>query len=385
MREHLSSALQLQSVEAYENLKASWQSVSSSATALFSSVAKVASDVAEHVKTRAREAKRQETRKSQQEKQAALKAIRDQAKSAADEIRSRVKPVVQDPVFLIENLKDVTLPAKEVKGVGEIPGWVQPWFIKDWQPGMDCLNDAALKKSLDTFAAQYRKLGDPSGRHQYNFNSAQAMVDSMFKQVTPPSVLDLEADEIPNGGKFMGAKWFYGFDPGMNFLGLLPNGASQIRIHARGEVNITMFSVHQFVEKILRVNNDACPYTKALALVQKWTDKDVETARNSNGLTIYHHKLVANEVLFIPDGFLCIETCDPGSSEVYGMRKSFFCIEPESLQNYRAVVELFKNDGREVGQMEAVEQSLDKHVAAAAKKQPAVSPGAKKAGPATQP
>lgn len=48
----------------------------------------------------------------------------------------------------------------------------------------------------------------------------------------------------------MEATWLYGFDPGMHFVGLTPNGGAQVRAHARGTVEMLIFDWTDFCAKM---------------------------------------------------------------------------------------------------------------------------------------
>ena len=204
-------ALSLQTPKEYETLKADWQVLSGSAVSMFSSIAKISSDVTEHVSTKVREAKRQESRKQNQEKAAALKAIREQAKAAADEIKAKPKVSVKEPVFGID-FADANFPAIEERKEAGQP-WSKPWVISNWEPGKACLDDSSIKKSLDTFGSQYRKLGDPSGRHQYSLQAGgvKDMMDKALQQAMPmqSAMLDLAQHGIEGAEKFMASCWLW--------------------------------------------------------------------------------------------------------------------------------------------------------------------------------
>ena len=91
----------------------------------------------------------------------------------------------------------------EVKGPSLINSWAHPWVIKDWDSIKNCLTDQAFKKSLDTFASQYKKLGGSTGRHQYAIQSGEVkkIMETMLQEVMPAASahLDLETEDIEGG------------------------------------------------------------------------------------------------------------------------------------------------------------------------------------------
>ena len=353
-------ALSLQTAKEYEALKADWQVVSASAVSMFSSVAKISNDVTEHVNTKVREAKRQATRKQNQDKQDALKAIRDQARKAADEIKAKPKVSVKEPVFGID-FATANLPGIEERKEGD-QKWGHPWVMRNWAPGKKCLDDSSIKKSLDTFGSQYRKLGDPSGRHQYSLQAGgvKEMMDTALQQAMPGAMLDLVQHGIEGGDKFMASCWFYGFSPGMTFCGLQPNAAAQLRLHAKGQVNMLVMSLSDFTSKIPE-KTDPIPFNTVRDHLLKMDGEEIQRCREK-GVEVHFHCLSPNELLYLPTGYLTVEVCDAGVGEVCGVRKSFFPLEKGTADEYSAVLSQFEADGRSVGQMQSVSKALSKDV-----------------------
>ena len=363
MRLKMDQALQLQRVEEYEALKAEWQVLSASASSIATSISKVSGDVSEHLDTKVRETKRQQARNAAAEKTKALKAIREQAKQAAEEIKAKPKNTAAHPVFSLDaDMAEKAFEAVPVlEGTEKIQSWSTPWVVNNWKEGKECLTETSLKKSLDTFAAQYKKLGDSGGRHQYllQAGAVKTMVDKLLLSAMPAahSMLDLEAEDIEGGGKFMAATWLYGFNPGMNYVGLTPNAAAQVRVHAKGEVQLMLFHWQDFSEK-MKLAGEA--FSKALDHVSKLTDEKLEDLK-ANGVKMWKHTLTENELIFVPAGFVSVEACDLTCTEVYGIRKSFFPTTDQSVvDSYRNVLTQFAKDKRSIGQMEAVAASLER-------------------------
>ena len=356
-------ALSLKSTQEFEALKAEWQGLSGSALSMFASIGKIANDVSEHLNTKGREAQRQETRRLTQERQAALKAIRDQAKAAADEIKAKPKQVTQAPVFGIGVLAQGIDSVKILEVVEDKVGgpWTEPWVVMNWSPGLKCLADLSIKKSLDTFASQYKKLGDPSGRHQYSLQTGAVkdMVDDTLQLAMPSSWFDLAEHGIAGGDKFMAASWFYGYSPGMSFCGLQPNAAAQLRLHySKGSVQVLLISLTSLCEKMLdEAARDS--FTAAHKFVTNMTEETIAACREK-GVKMWAHSLGPEELLFLPTGILSIESSAAACGEVCRIRKAFFPLEAESVKEYNTVLTQFQKDGRSIGQMQAILDGLKK-------------------------
>ena len=357
----MQKAAALASANEYEALKTDWQSKMNSAVAMFQSTTKIANDVLEHVATKERESKRQETRRATQERQAALKAIRDQAKDAADKIKAKAKETTQEPVFAVD-FTAVGVPAvPELLAPGTGTTWTEPWVVKSWAAANGLLAEPNIKKSLDTFAAQYRKLGEASGRHQYNLQAGgvKDMVDGICKQAMPKECLDLIEHGVEGAEKFMTGSWFYGFSPGMTFCGLQPNAAAQLRVHAKGQVKILVLDLKSLSEK--KVPGEV-PFSKVHSYVNKMSPEILEDCKKE-GVNMWAHVLSPGDLLFIPAGAITVEVCEPACGEVCGVRKSFFPLNATACALYKMVLQQFKQDGRNVGQMEAVAEGFTKSLA----------------------
>ena len=365
MQDTVEAGLNLRSVQQYEDLKANWQCLSGSAGAISNSIAKVAADVSEHLSTKVRESKRLQKRRANQQRQEALKEIRETAKSAAEEIKAKGKVVApKQPVFSME-MEKLTLEQVKVVDASN-DSWDLPWVFKDWTTGVQCLQDHSFKKSLDTFGSQYQKLGDASGRHQYSLQSGavKTMMEDTLKQGMPGpgAFLDLDSDEIENASKFMGAVWYYGYSPGMNFVGLQPNAAAQLRLHAKGTASVILFKATSVKEKVF-ADDASLTYTKVSEFIESLTVDKLDELKGK-GVKIFAHTLQQNHLLFIPTGWVSVEQCEAGCGEVCGVRKSFFPLTLCSCEEYNAVLQLFAADGRSVGQMGNILKAMRSSTAA---------------------
>ena len=357
MSQRIEATAGLRSAEDFVATKAEWQTLVSCAGSLFTSTLKVAQDVSEHVATKQREEKRQEIRRKAAEKAEALKVIRQQAKDAADEIRAKPKAAAsKEPVFSVDlgPLDLDSVPKR--RAFTDNTRWDNPWVFKEWPKGQSLLQDVGLGKSLDTFAAQYKKLGDTGGRHQYSLQTGgvKSLVDCALQEAMPASPLDLEKYQIEGASKFMGASWLYGFSPGMAFAGLLPNGASQIRLHVKGKVSLLLFDAKDLASKML---DGAESFTKVHNYVTTMTEGSFAECKGKN-VRMWVHELGEQELLYIPAGFFTVELVDAHASQVYGIRKSFFPVHASTLANYEAVKKQFQGDGRNSGLMESVCKAL---------------------------
>ena len=158
----------------------------------------------------------------------------------------------------------------------------------------------------------------------------------------------------------MASCWFYGFSPGMTFCGLQPNAAAQLRLHAKGQVNMLVMSLSDFTSKIPE-KTDPIPFNTVRDHLLKMDGEEIQRCREK-GVEVHFHCLSPNELLYLPTGYLTVEVCDAGVGEVCGVRKSFFPLEKGTADEYSTVLSQFEADGRSVGQMQSVSKALSKDV-----------------------
>ena len=77
---------------------------------------------------------------------------------------------------------------------------------------------------------------------------------------------------------------------------------------------------------------------------------DVELAKKIGG---YWVDLMAHDLMFIPQGWLCAERCYD-SQLVYGARKSYLVQSDRAAKNYEASIALLKRSGRNPAKMEDI-------------------------------
>ena len=78
---------------------------------------------------------------------------------------------------------------------------------------------------------------------------------------------------------------------------------------------------------------------------------------------MWRHKLAPNNALIVPVGFVTVEKVASGSSEVCGMRKSFFpTSEGAIVSSYETVVEQCRIDKRSITVMSEVASGLARAV-----------------------
>ena len=200
---------------------------------------------------------------------------------------------------------------------------------------------------MSTFAVQCQRMKDQNG-HQYGFQdgTVKNAVDELMLKYMPAAdeVLDTTG-LVPGGDKFMSSTWLYGFSTDMQFIGLPPNGAGQIRVHAVGSVDCLIINLPSLVKML-----ESLPDTK-----KSMTRTDVraelqacDSARlqglQASGVQMWQHCLEKGQILYLPTGVALVEKCKAGQEFIYGLRKSFLGLNAHEVTAYKTVLDLFSQD-----------------------------------------
>ena len=347
----------------FEEAKTAWISLSGNVMSMATSVGKVASDVIDHVNTKAREAKREAARRSTAEKQAALRKVRDDAKAAAAKIREKIeKPAESMPAVLLADYS----PVPEVAVLANLEAvktadWNKPWVLPKCDDVQLCLGESPVQKSMTTFAAQCTKITDQAGRHQYCYQegAVKDRVDKLLQDFMPPSEKLFDMTNVVEGGdKFMQCTWLYAFSASMQFVGLPPNGAAQVRVHATGKVESLIIDLKSFVKCHMDANNGAELNLTMLNSQLSECQTEGISKYLASGVQMWRHTLQTGETLYLPTGVAIVEKCSPSQSFIYGMRKSFLVRSSECYEAYKTVLDLFKAEKRNTEKMEAIAKAL---------------------------
>ena len=73
------------------------------------------------------------------------------------------------------------------------------------------------------------------------------------------------------------------------------------------------------------------------------------------GAVVYHHKHIAEELFYIPAGWMVAEIVKKGLV-LYGLRKNIFFQHKDFMKTYSAAVDLLQKADRNVDKMEQVKQ-----------------------------
>ncbi len=211
------------------------------------------------------------------------------------------------------------------------------------------LSDEVVQMSLTSFACGYsQKAETTAGRTKAFVDAKQgkAATAVMFDAFLPTQedVLDIPPDKTITGGQaFMDGLWMFGFSPDMKYSGFTPNNSACLRALALGEVKILLVDVQSLVkvtteEALTPGEPDRCKDLSYLEELNNWDDAKLKSSVAS-GVRMKRFVQKQCDLLYIPQGYLIIESTMPGQGLVYGARKSLMMKGDAHASAYRATTE----------------------------------------------
>jgi hypothetical protein len=303
-----------------------------------------------------------------------LKTIREQAKLQAEAIKVKhqaahaaATPKVFTLDIAIPGIAEIALHTAKVEQAQQATLYSEPCVLRDMPEVALWLSDHVVQKSLTSFASGYRKKAETTaGRTQVpvDVKQGKAATAAMFDAFVPTQdVLDIARDQTISGGQaFMDGLWMFGFSPDMKYSGFTPNNSACLRALALGEVKILLVDVQSLVkvtkEKALTPGcKDQCKNLSYLEELNNWDDAKLKSLVAS-GVKMKRFVQKQGDLLYIPQGFLIVESTMPGQSLVYGVRKSMMMKGGEHASAYRATTELFRASQRNCERMDAIFQMM---------------------------
>ena len=212
-----------------------------------------------------------------------MKKIRDEAKTAANQIRAKQQvPEASIPAILRADCSVVPDAPQVQFAALQSVDWDTPWILPKCDAVQLGLGDGQLQKSMTTFAMQCKKSQELGARQEHCFqdSAVKVKVDKLLGDFLPKDVLDI-SKVCEGGDKFMQSTWLCAFAADMNFVGLPPNGAAQLRVHAAGTMECLV------IDLLTRAAFAKTEDGKAMTLTQlqkQLDDCDTEAIKKCMGL-----------------------------------------------------------------------------------------------------
>ena len=131
--------------------------------------------------------------------------------------------------------------------------------------------------------------------------------------------------------------WLEGCSPDYLKHALAPNAAGFFKLRVLGETQLRLVAAGPFKESLASIAaKDFGSCEEAEAFFMSMTKSQVSDLAFA-GCTVYSTTLKANEMIYVPTGFLVLEHASRGQL-IHGVRKSFFQKSELCMQNIAAVV-----------------------------------------------
>ena len=263
----------------------------------------------------------------------------------------------------IPGIAEIALHTAQVEQAQQATLYSEPCVLRDMPEVALWLSDHVVQMSLTSFACGYsQKAETTAGRTKAFVDAKQgkAATAVMFDAFLPTQdVLDIARDKTITGGQaFMDGLWMFGFSPDMKYSGFTPNNSACLRALALGEVKILLVDVQSLVkvtteEALTPGEPDRCKDLSYLEELNNWDDAKLKSLVAS-GVRMKRFVQKQGDLLYIPQGYLIIESTMPGQSLVYGVRKSLMMKGGAHASAYSATTELFRASQRNCERMDLI-------------------------------
>ena len=365
MEEIHEEALAIETVEAFHAFQDKWEDSVECAGDLMNAVCQAAGDVAGHIKaterTRVRKQKAEEIQKEKDE----LKKIRGAAALAAAAVKQKAGKVVGPAIFAVDfkSIGFITpVPAYETALALESASWERPFYLETPDDLKLFFGDGKLTKALSTYASAYvktlqRAKGATLGRDQSRIDDAD--VHKICTDMLTDTIPEHDISKVEGGASFMQGVYLFGFDnhPRMHYIGLTPSQASMVRFLFVGQVSTLLIKLSSLIDVSSGKVGPACENLEYFDSVGNWSSEKLKHLVEA-GVCMYQHVHSSNQMLYIPQGWVVVESTLPGAPSHYGIRKAFFTRTEPAIKEYEHAISLFKASAKDISKANAILDSM---------------------------
>ena len=223
------------------------------------------------------------------------------------------------------------------------------------------LLDSAIQQSLTQFAGKYKRKESTAASGKYfevmaigpAKKNLETFLGKVCGRVKEPVV---KIQSIVPG--FDKALWTCGYSANYTSINIAPNACAMIRVLAMGEINCILINLVDLVKALdgaFVKLSDIKEFVSSLGNAKYTEIVD-------SGCAFHHVKQQAEELLFVPAGWLLCETCSSATADgqaqqlIYGFRKSLFFNNGSDRDGYGQVESLMSNDGLDTSKMKKVQE-----------------------------
>lgn len=358
-------ALTIDAVETFHEFQDKWEDAVECAGELMTSVVQASNDVLGHIKGAERMKLRKVKAESLQKEKEELKKIREQAAAAAQAIRSKAGNQDGPAVF-----------AMDFKGSGHITpvpklaappamasdAWSLPFVLEDSDEIKLFFGNKTLTKTMTSYATSHTKTlqkakGSTLGRDQIRIDDVDVL--DTCTETMHTMLPEHDISKIEGGETFMKGVYLFGYDghPKMHYIGLTPSQASMVKFLFVGQVKTLLIKLSSLVKVSSETVGPAAENLDYFEGVGSWDAAKLKQFSDA-GVGMYEIIHSSNQMLYVPQGWLTLETTLPGAPVHYGIRKAFFMNTEPAIAEYESALMLFKASARDVTKATAILDSM---------------------------
>lgn len=349
----IEKVLTMDSAVAIEAAAEEFKVISKTTEQWLKSYGKSASDIGGYLTGKTRQAQKDEEQKKKDAEKLELKLARDKAKEATKTLRNQEQ--LKGAIFSIESNRFLSVPEVTVASV-HAPQFIgsadmsKPWIIRQ-SPEVKAFKEApSMVLRLSEYGGSYKKSGHgfkEEGRTQQPMAAREGKEETQAlcaKFLPERACVDISS--LAFGSAFMQTVWMFGYSH--DFVGCFPtpNSASMLKVLAHGQVKLIAFAVAELAAHFGATNIDDL----AKSILKMKAEQVEDVSKISPG---YATTVMAGDAIHVPAGWLVCEMSSQGAL-IYGVRKSWIPVSRESCTQYKAVMSLLKESGRNIDKMETV-------------------------------
>lgn len=377
-KDMLETILDITEEDKYHDIKITFKSAFAIAMALASGVSRSVADVRGYIRTRKAKEERDMNAKKAKMLSDEVKRVQDQAKEQARKLKEKKEEEaaeaakIVDPLFQVDFTKfgaevsEVLVNEIGVKAEQDPMFFDCPFVIRGGNEILLWCGDDKVARALASWAKTYHTTGECAdvGRTQYPMKekSGKEESDELLQKFSPKPLCDIS--EVPGGKAFLAGVWLYGFVAHHRHVSLAPNSASVIKLLFDGDVSMMLLDLSSLWAFMKAKNPSvATDIREVLTMMHSAGASDLKAMVDS-GVHIYHTRLLAQQAIYVPQGWLIIEDSCNDRRLHYGIRKSYIVNSEKAASDYALCTELTRGSGKNVQRMESISSCLSQGVEA---------------------
>ena len=363
MQEFLDSILAAGEIRTLDSAKRRWARMTSSSQEFITSLTSSCRDLSKHVTLQATAIQREAKKEAQQNDKDALAKQRAQLGARAASLKQKSgKPADLPPFFKAANIKTTPMKRIDANSLPVGASLDAPCLLKTPTAVAEWSANSAVQQVMAQWGAKYKK----SERFDVEKRAVGVLKPKCGKEQTDKLFADLlihHAKDIVDisevNPQFMTTSWSFGYAPDFHSCGFNPNSAACIRVLLFGTVEVFAVSLGKLLAACKASQVTMSEPATATGIKDFMLNLGAESINKlaEAGAEIHHAEHKAEEVLYIPTGWVVVERSKNGLL-LYGVRKSFFFKGAAAADNYNIARQTLVDEGRNADRMAAVAKLL---------------------------